>query len=78
MLQDTVKYPQKWIILFLSNVLKKLILKDWKYTHPLWLLYWKKEMCYYLNMEGTIATEKNKLTKTLLTIILIILQALSL
>lgn len=63
MLQDTVRYPQRWIILFSSIVLKKLILKHWKSTYPPMLLHWKKEMCYYLNMEKTIAIENNKLTQ---------------
>lgn len=44
MLQDTVKHPLKLMILFLSIVLKNIILKHWKSTHALWFLLWKKRV----------------------------------
>ena len=63
MSQDTARYPLSWIIVFSSIILKKLILKHWKSTHPPTLLHWKREMSYFLNMEKTIAMEKNKSTQ---------------
>ncbi len=59
-LQDTVRYPRSWDILFSTIILKKLILKYWKSKHPPTLLQWKKEMYHYLIMEKITASEKNK------------------
>ena len=60
MSKDTVRYPLSWIILFSSVVLKNLILKHWKSTHPPTLLHWKREMSHYLNVEKAITMERNK------------------
>ena len=60
---NNMHFPQKWIILFSSLILKKPILQHWKFTYPPSLNHWKNELSFYLNMEKLIATEKNKVTQ---------------
>ena len=53
-----VKYPNSWVMLLCSLVMKKIILKYWKDERSPSLREWKTYMLYILKMERSVANER--------------------